>query len=98
MEAGLQFNSNYEMKKFNILLYGCGQIGFRYLQGLLKCKENINIYTCNIDQGIGVIQNKKNTEVLKLEKKLNKLKFKDFYYNYKKYMRMISLEEFKKIF
>mgnify|MGYP001178711657 FL=1 len=64
----------------------------------LRCKENINIYTCNIDQGIGVIQNKKNTNVLKLEKNLDKLKFKDFYYNYKTYMRIISLEEFKKIF
>ena len=64
----------------------------------LRCKENINIYTCNIDQGIGVIQNKKNTNILKLEKNLNKLKFKDFYYNYKTYMRIISLEEFKKIF
>ena len=64
----------------------------------LRCKENINIYTCNIDQGISVIQNKKNTNVLKLEKNLDKLKFKDFYYNYKTYMRIISLEEFKKIF
>ena len=64
----------------------------------LRCEEDINIYTCNIDQGIGVIQNKTNTDILKLEKNLNKLKFKDFYYNYKKYMRIISLEEFKRIF
>ena len=64
----------------------------------LRQQENLEIYTCEIDQGIGVISKKKNTSILKLDKPINKLKFKDYYNNYKEYMRIISLEEFKKIF
>ena len=64
----------------------------------LRQHENLEIYTCEIDQGIGVISKKKNTSILKLDKPINKLKFKDYFNNYKEYMRVISLEEFKKIF
>ena len=60
--------------------------------------DYIEIHTCIIDQGISIIQNKKNTNILKIDKKINKLKFKDFYYNYNSYMRTISLDELKKIF
>ena len=49
MEVGPQFNFYDAMKKFNILLYGCGHIGFRHLQGILKCKEKINIYVYDIN-------------------------------------------------
>jgi hypothetical protein len=64
----------------------------------LRQQENLEIYTCEIDQGIGIISKKKNTSILKLGKPINKLKFKDYFNNYKEYMRVISLEEFKKIF
>ena len=64
----------------------------------LRQQENLEIYTCEIDQGIGVISKKKNTSILKLDKPINKIKFKDYFNNYKEYMRVISLEEFKKIF
>ena len=64
----------------------------------LRQQENLEIYTCEIDQGIGVISKKKNTSILKLDKPINKLKFKDYFNNYKEYMRVINLEEFKKIF
>jgi len=64
----------------------------------LRQQENLEIYTCEIDQGIAIITKKKNTSILKLDKPINKLKFKDYFNNYKKYMRVISLEEFKKIF
>ena len=64
----------------------------------LRQQENLEIYTCEIDQGIGVISKKKNTSILKLDKPINKLKFKDYFNNYKEYMRVVSLEEFKKIF
>jgi len=64
----------------------------------LRQQENLEIYTCEIDQGIGVISKKKNTSILKLDKPINKLKFKDYFIKYKEYMRVISLEEFKKIF
>ena len=64
----------------------------------LRQKNNLEIYTCEIDQGIGIITNKKNSSVLKLDIPINKIKFKDYYYNYKKYMRVISINEFKEIF
>ena len=64
----------------------------------LRQKNNLEIYTCEIDQGIGIITNKKNSSVLKLDIPINKIKFKDYYNNYKKYMRVISINEFKEIF
>ncbi len=64
----------------------------------LRQKNNLEIYTCEIDQGIGIITNKKNSSVLKLDIPINKIKFKDYYYNYKEYMRVISINEFKEIF
>ena len=64
----------------------------------LRRNPNIEIFTCLVDQGIAIIQNKKNSNILKLNIDIEKLKFRDFYYNYFKYMRIITLEEFKKIF
>ena len=64
----------------------------------LRRLDYIEIYTCIIDQGISIVQNKKNTNILKINKEINKLKFKDFYYNYNSYMRTISLNELKKKF
>ena len=64
----------------------------------LRQQENLEIYTCEIDQGIAIIKKKKNTSTLKLDKPINKLKFKDYFNNYKEYMRVISLEKFKEIF
>ena len=62
----------------------------------LRQNKNIEIFTCEIDQGIAIIQNNINTDILKLDKKITKLKFKDYYNNYKNYMRVISLEDLKK--
>ena len=64
----------------------------------LRQKENLDIYTCEMDQGIGIISNRKNSSVLKLNKPIGKIKFKDYFENYKEYMRVISLPELKKIF
>jgi len=64
----------------------------------LRQNEDLEIYTCEIDQGIGIIQKKKNSSVLKINKPIREIKFKDYYYNYKEYMRVISISEFKKIF
>ena len=64
----------------------------------LRQDENLEIFTCSIDEGIGIIKNKKNTSMLSLDKSIKKLKFKDYYYNYKEYMRVISLTEFKNLF
>ena len=64
----------------------------------LRQDKNINIYTCEMDQGIGVIQKKENTKILKIDKNIKKLKFKDFYKNYKEYMRIISIKDLKEMF
>ena len=64
----------------------------------LRRNKNIEIFTCEIDQGIAIIQNKMNTNPLRLDLQIKQLKFKDYYQNYINYMRVISLEKFKKIF
>jgi len=64
----------------------------------LRQMEDLNIYTCEMDQGIGIITKKKNTSILKLDKPISKLNFKDYFHNYEDYMRVISLEKFKEIF
>ena len=64
----------------------------------LRRNKNIEIFTCEIDQGIAIIQNKMNTDPLRLDLQIKQLKFKNYYQNYINYMRVISLEEFKKIF
>ena len=63
----------------------------------LRQDENIEIYTCEMDQGIGVIQ-KKNTSILQISKKIKELKFKDFYKNHKEYMRTISIKDLQEKF
>ena len=45
----------------------------------LRQKNNLKYYTCEIDQGIGIITNKKNSSILKLDIPINKIKFKDYY-------------------
>ena len=64
----------------------------------LRQNADLEIFTCEIDQGIGIIKKNKNTSILKIDKPIEKLKFEDYYENYKNYMRIISLEEFKKKF
>ena len=64
----------------------------------LRQKENLDIYTCEMDQGIGIITKKKNSSLLSLNKPIHKIKFRDYFDNYKEYMRVISLAELKKIF
>ena len=64
----------------------------------LRQNNNLEIYTCKIDQGIGVIKKNKNSSVLKIKKTIKDLKFEDYYNNYKEYLRVISLEKFKKMF
>ena len=64
----------------------------------LRRERHLEIFTCKIDQGIGIIQKKDNSSILNLDKKIKDLKFKDFYHNHLSYMRMIDLNEFKKIF
>ena len=64
----------------------------------LRQNEYLEIYTCKIDQGIGVIKKKRNSSILKLEKNIKDLKFKDYYENYEKYLRVVDLDEFQRLF
>ena len=48
----------------------------------LRQNKDLDIYTCEMDEGIGVVKKNKNSEILKLDKPINKLKFKDYYNNY----------------
>ena len=62
----------------------------------LRQNKNLDIFTCEMDQGIGVIKKKENSSILKIEKPINELKFKDYFNNYKEYLRVISIDELKK--
>ena len=64
----------------------------------LRQNENLEIYTCKIDQGIGVIKKKRNSSILKIEKNIKDLKFKDYYKNYEKYLRVVDLDKFQRLF
>ena len=64
----------------------------------LRQNKDLDIYTCEMDEGIGIIKKNNNSEILKIDKPINKLKFKDYYNNYKNYLRVISIEEFKEKF
>lgn len=63
----------------------------------IRQQANLDTFTCEIDEGIGIIKKSKNSSILKIDKPINKLKFKDYYYNYKEYLRIINLSELKKI-
>lgn len=57
--------------------------------------EHVETYTILADQGLGVINKKKNSDLLFMKKNnFKKLKFKYLYYNYKTIMRTISYDNF----
>jgi len=56
--------------------------------------ENLDVYTCYADFGIGVIFKRKNSNLLKINtKKFRELKFKEYFNNFKLFMNVISFEE-----
>ena len=64
----------------------------------LRRNIDLEIFTCEMDQGIGIIKKTKNSSVLTLTKKISELKFEDYYNFYREYIRIISINEFKKKF
>jgi len=55
--------------------------------------KNIDCITVKIDQGVSILKKNNNTDILNLEiKNFKKLKFKQFYYNYDKFMRIINYD------
>jgi predicted O-methyltransferase YrrM len=64
-----------------------------------RTNPEIDTYTCFADEGIGIIFNRLNRNKLIINKKnFKKLKFRDFYYNYREYLNIINSEEINKIF
>ena len=60
----------------------------------VRTKKNLDVYTCYADQGIGIIFKRDNKNLLKIEQNdFSKVKFSDYFENYKKYMNIISYEE-----
>lgn len=64
-----------------------------------RTNPEIDTYTCFADQGISIIFNRPNRNKLVISKNnFKKLKFRDFYYNYREYLNIINSEEINKIF
>jgi len=64
-----------------------------------RTKIEIDTYVIYADQGIGMILKRSNKNLLKLEvNNFKKLKYKDFYYNYKEYLNVVYYEDLKIIF
>jgi len=64
----------------------------------LRTKKDLDIYTCYADNGIGVIFNRPNRNILNIEREdFSKMKFSEYYNNYKEYMNLIFYEELFKI-
>ena len=65
-------------------------------KALVECRtlKDIDTYTCFADEGIGVIFKRPNQNILKLNcKNFKKIKFKDYYYNYKEYMNLVDVKD-----
>ena len=64
-----------------------------------RTKIEIDTYVIHADQGIGMILKRPNRNLLQLKvNNFKKLKYKDFYYNYKKYLNVVYYEDLKIIF
>tara|TARA_B100000787_G_scaffold168899_1_gene158662 strand:+ start:1272 stop:1988 length:717 start_codon:yes stop_codon:yes gene_type:complete len=69
-------------------------------KAIVECRtdENIDTYTCYADFGVGVIFNRKNKNILKIDNQdFSKLKFEEYFYNHKKFMNIIEYEDLIKI-
>ena len=64
----------------------------------LRTKKNLDVYTCMADEGIGIVLNRDNKNILKINcNNFKKLKFKDYYYNFSEFMNIINEDELFKI-
>ena len=61
--------------------------------------DYVDTYTCYADMGIGIILKRKNKKKLNLDiKDFAKLKFSDYFKNYKEYMNIIEYQEMENLF
>jgi hypothetical protein len=60
----------------------------------IRTNADYDTITCYIDHGVSIIRKQKNVDRLNLNiDNFKNLKFKDFYYNYNKYMRLVDYED-----
>lgn len=60
----------------------------------LRTKKYLDVFTCEIDFGVGIIQKKINSNLLELKiDNFKNLKFKDYYHRNKQFMNVISYSE-----
>ena len=65
----------------------------------LRTLDHVDTYTCYADMGIGVILKKKNKKKLKMDiKDFSKLKFSDYFKNFKEYMNIVECDELGNLF
>ena len=63
-----------------------------------RVKNVLDSYTCYADHGIGVILKRENRNLLNLEiNDFKKMKYKDFFSNYNKYMNIVEFSDLIKI-
>ena len=70
-------------------------------KAIVECrtKEDIDTYTIYADLGIGVILKRKSRKLLKIQNNnFSKLKFHDYYKNYKEYMNIVEHHELENLF
>ena len=61
--------------------------------------DHVDTYTCYADMGIGIILKNKNKKKLKIDiKDFSKLKFSDYFKNFKEYMNIVEYWELEKLF
>jgi hypothetical protein len=69
-------------------------------KAIVECRtiKDIDTYTCYADFGIGIILNRKNQNILDIKyNKFSKIKFNDYFTNYKEYMNIIEFEDLLKV-
>ena len=60
----------------------------------LRTRKNLEVFTSEIDFGVGIIQKKENSKILDLKiDNFKNLKFKDYFHRNKEFMNVISYDE-----
>ena len=64
-----------------------------------RTKSEIDTYVVHADYGVGMILKRQNKKILNLNiNNFKKLKFRDFFYNYKEYLNVVYEEDLRNIF
>ena len=69
-------------------------------KAIVECRtiDQIDTYTCYADYGIAAILKRKNKNILDINTKdFSRLKFEDYYHNFKSYMNIIEFDDLIKI-